>query len=243
MKRYNQMTRIRFDERLEERTRVAREFHDTFLQTIQVSKMVADQALDDRDDPVQANNTLEHLSRWLGRAAVEGRASLQALRGSAAADGDLAGALKMVAEEYCGNSSLVPTVRVVGNSVEMHPVVRDEVYQIGHEAIYNACSHSNGHHLFVELEYGTNFALRVRDDGTLGDPSVLETGKLGHFGLMGMRERAVTIGAKIAIKHSAERGTEIVVSVPGKAIFLDSSNGRLAQLRRVLRRRARSISK
>src|SRR6185312_4909553 len=243
MKRYNQMMRIRFDERLEERTRVAREFHDTFLQTIQVSKMVADQALDDRDDPVQTNNTLEHLSRWLGRAAQEGRASLQALRGSAAADRDLAGALKMVVEEYCGNSSLIPTFRVAGESVDMHPVVRDEVYQIGHEAIYNACSHSNGHHLFVEMEYGTNFVLRVRDDGTLGDPSVLETGKPEHFGLIGMRERAVAIGAKIVINHSEKRGTEVVVSVPGKAIFPDRSSRRLARLRRALGWGPRSISK
>jgi signal transduction histidine kinase len=75
----------------------------------------------------------------------------------------------------------------------MHPVVRDEVYRIGYEAIHNAYTHSRGSRVDVVLSYGHGLILRVADDGIGIDSTVAERGKEGHFGLRGMRERAERI--------------------------------------------------
>src|SRR4029077_8174874 len=90
--RMRQMARamnVRFDERLAERTRVARDIHDTFLQTVQGSKMVADHALKDTDDHARMVRAMEQLSSWLGRATEEGRTALNSLRASATERNDL----------------------------------------------------------------------------------------------------------------------------------------------------------
>jgi signal transduction histidine kinase len=110
------------------------------------------------------------------------------------------------------------TLAVKGRSKEMHPIARDEVYRIGREAIVNACSHSGGKRLTIDLVYSRNVFLRVQDDGRGIDPDILHVGKSGHYGLTGMRERAARIGAKITI-FSSRSGTTVVLFVPGKAIF------------------------
>jgi signal transduction histidine kinase len=100
----------------------------------------------------------------------------------------------------------------------MHPVVRDEVYRIGYEAIRNACLHSSATLLEVELRYAQDLTLRVRDNGVGIDPAIAENGRDGHFGLQGMRERAARIGGKLTMITAAS-GTEITLTVPGGIIF------------------------
>jgi signal transduction histidine kinase/ligand-binding sensor domain-containing protein len=209
----------RFDERLAERTRMARELHDTFLQTIQGSKMVADDALDVPTDPARMQKALERLSTWLEQATQEGRAALNSLRASTTKTNDLADALRRVTEDGLIPSSMAVTFSVIGDAKEMHPIVRDEVYRIGYEAIRNAYSHSGASQLDVELRYANDLALRVGDNGTGIDPAVTDRGKDGHFGLQGMRERAGRIGGKLAVVSSATSGTEIKLIVPGGIIF------------------------
>jgi signal transduction histidine kinase/ligand-binding sensor domain-containing protein len=228
----------RFDERLAERTRIARDLHDTFLQTIQGSKLVADDALDPSTDPVRMRRAMEQLSVWLGRATDEGRAALNSLRTSTKQRNDLADAFRRAMEECRLQSPIAPSFSVVGNPSEMHPIVRDEVYRIGYEAIRNACVHSQGTQLQVELTYGHDLALRVSDNGVGIDPEVAGRGKLGHFGLEGMRERAARIASKLTLVSSTS-GTEIKLIVPGAVIYADSTSrqGRLlAKLRSVLQR-------
>jgi signal transduction histidine kinase len=101
----------------------------------------------------------------------------------------------------------------------MHPIVRDEIYRIGYEAIRNACAHSSASQLGVELTYGQDLVLRVADNGVGIDSVVADWGKEGHFGLQGMRERAVRIGAKLTLASSSALGTEIKLVVPGGIIF------------------------
>jgi signal transduction histidine kinase len=101
----------------------------------------------------------------------------------------------------------------------MHPIVRDEVYRIGYEAIRNACTHSGASRLEVELMYARDLALRVIDNGTGIDPAIANRGKDGHFGLQGMRERAARIGGKLTLASSSNLGTEIRLIVPGAIIF------------------------
>jgi ligand-binding sensor domain-containing protein len=208
----------RFDERLAERTRMARDLHDTFLQTVQGSKLVADDALEPSTDLIRMRRAMEQLSVWLGRATQEGRAALNSLRTTTQTN-DLAEALRRVTEESAIPSVIAVTFSVIGDPKEMHPIVRDEIYRIGYEAIRNACTHSGASRLEVELRYADDLALRVNDNGTGIDPAVADRGKDGHFGLQGMRERAARIGGKLTLGSSSNSGTEIRLTVPGRIVF------------------------
>src|ERR1700676_1825930 len=119
----------------------------------------------------------------------------------------------------------------------MHPVVRDEVYRIGYEAIRNACLHSSATQLEIELKYARDLILHVSDNGAGFDSAIVDTGKESHFGLQGMRERAARIGAKLAVTTSAA-GTEIKLAVPGGIIFPASTPRRktlIAKIRTLFR--------
>jgi signal transduction histidine kinase/streptogramin lyase len=226
--RVRQIARVmsaRFDERLYERTRMARDLHDTFLQTIQGSKLVADDALDPSTDPARMRRAMEQLSAWLGRATQEGRAAVNALRTSATEENDLAAAFRRAMEECRIHTSMETSLSVLGEAREMHPIVRDEVYRIGYEAIRNACVHSHATQLRVELTYDQDLALRISDNGVGVDPAIADRGKEGHFGLQGMRERAVRIAGKLTIVGAANSGTEIKLVVPGGIIYRKMSSG------------------
>src|SRR5467141_1388912 len=210
---------MRLEERVGERTRMARDLHDTFLQTIQGSKLVADDALEPSADPIRMRRALEQLSVWLASAMQEGRAALNSLRTTATKTNDLAEALRRVTEDGLIPISMAVTFSVVGDAREMHPIVRDEIYRIGYEAIRNACMHSRASRLEVELRYAHDLTLRVSDNGTGIDPAVADRGKDEHFGLQGMRERAARIGGNLTLGSSSNSGTEIKLIVPGGIIF------------------------
>jgi signal transduction histidine kinase/ligand-binding sensor domain-containing protein len=230
----------RFDERLTERIRLAQELHDTFLQTVQGSKMVADDALEMPPDPERLRRVIEQLSVWLGQATQEGRAALNSLRSSATEKNDLAEALRRATENGLPPSSMAVNFSVIGDARDMHPIVRDEVYRIGYEAIRNACAHSGASQLSVELRYERDLVVRVKDDGKGIPPAVFAGGKDGHFGLQGMRERAGRIGAKLTLDSAATSGTDVTLVVPGAVVFRNEGVTRFAPLRAVLRRISRT---
>jgi len=211
--------RTRFDERLAERTRIARDLHDTFLQTIQGSKLVADNALSPATDLTHMRQAMEKLSAWLGRATEEGRTALNSLRTSATEVNDLADAFGRALEECRTHSPMEVALEVSGQNREMHPIVRDEVYRIGYEAIRNACVHSQATQLRVELSYAQDLSLRIHDNGAGMDPEIVLHGKQGHFGLQSMRERASRIVGKFSIESSAGSGTVVTLAVPGGIIY------------------------
>jgi signal transduction histidine kinase len=209
----------RFNERLAERTRVARDIHDTLLQTIQGSKMVADDALEHAADPGRLRIAIEQLANWLARATREGRAALNALRAASAEGQDLIEAVKQAAEEETGASSLSVTSTTTGEPRYIHPIVADEVYRIAREAVRNAHMHARASNLLLELEYGQRLILRITDDGIGMDSSLLEHGRPGHFGLQGMRERAARIEGKLSITSAPGAGTVVTLIVPGGIAF------------------------
>ena len=206
---------VRFDERLDERTRMARELHDTFLQTVQGSKIVAEDALATGTDEVRMRIALEKLSGWLGQAVSEGRAALHALRVSTTEQNELAEFLDGTLKEHCRGSSLSVALSVVGGPRALHPIVRDEISLIAKEAIRNACLHSRASHLRVELGYADDLILWFKDNGVGIDPDILAKGKAGHFGLQGMKERGARIRAKITVLSTRNVGTELMLRVPG----------------------------
>src|SRR5258708_35319772 len=97
----------------------------------------------------------------------------------------------------------------------MQPVVRDEIYRIGYEAIRNSCAHSGGDRLEVTLKYGHDLTLSISDNGEGIDPEVVKKGREGHFGLLGMRERAEGMGSRFNLVSRHGRGTAITQVISG----------------------------
>ena len=240
MRQMQKLLSARFNERLAERMRMARELHDTFLQTLQGSKLVADDALEQSSDPVHMRRAMEQLSAWLERAIHEGRAALNSLRTSTTQTNDLAEAFRRAAEESRMQSRMEVSLSVTGHPKEMQPVVRDEIYRIGYEAIRNAYTHSNGNRLVVSLRYGNDAAVSVSDNGVGIDPTVADHGKNDHFGLQGMRERAARIGGKLLIVSSPNSGTEVTIVVPGGIVFKKSRVTLLNKIKNPFRRTDRT---
>jgi signal transduction histidine kinase/ligand-binding sensor domain-containing protein len=216
-RRYTAILRIRYNERLEERTRVARDLHDTLIQTIQGTKMVVDEAAESPANGQEARQTFDLLSAWLERALIEGRVALASLRVAIVEDNDLTAALRRAADECKTGSSITVSMTVTGRHRELHPIVRDEIYLIGYEALRNACIHSHCAAIDIELSYGRDFRLTVRDDGCGISEQIQGSGKPGHFGLASMRERALRIGGKLTVTSSSGTGTEVSLVVPGKS--------------------------
>src|SRR5262249_12081622 len=149
-----------------------------------------------RDMQIAINRTIH--------AIEEGRGAVQGLRATSVEGDDLAIAIKTLAEQLTLDASadgLVMRVNVQGASRPLRPVVRDEIYQIGGEAMRNCLRHAHAFQVEVELCYDENqLRLRVRDDGAGINPKSLSSaGSAGHFGLHGMRERAKLIGGKLII--------------------------------------------
>ena len=111
------------------------------------------------------------------------------------------------------------SLQVSGQIREMHPIVRDEVYRIGYEAIRNASVHSHATQLRVELSYAQELGLRIFDNGSGITPDILHRGKQGHFGLQSMRERAARIMGKFSVESTVSTGTVITLTVPGGIIY------------------------
>src|SRR5262249_3384753 len=147
-------------------------------------------ALKDASDHGQLVRAMEQVAEWLAQANEEGRAALNSLRASASAPNDLADAFRRALDECHVQANMGVSLSVTVDGRGLHPVMRHEIYRVGYEAIRNDCRHSTGRAVDVMLEYAHDLTLRIRDNGVGIDLAVLETGKDGHFGLRGMRERA-----------------------------------------------------
>lgn len=226
-----------------ERTRVARELHDTLLQSFQgllLRFQVAYELLPAR--PAEAKQDLASAIDRTVHAINEGRDAVQGLRASAVEGDDLAAAIKTLAEELASDPSkeeVVFRVDLQGTSRPLRPIVRDEIHQIAGEALRNSRRHARASGIEVELRYDERqLRLRVRDNGTGIDPRFLSgDGAAGHYGLHGMRERAKLIGGKLTIWTAADSGTEIELAVPAARAYAAGSVGRFAWLARKLSRR------
>lgn len=230
------MMRVRFNERLDERTRMARELHDTFLQTVQGSKMVVEDALAPASDAAKMRQALESVAIWLTQAVNEGRAALHALRISTTERNHLSEALRRAVEDPRIPATMNVSLATIGGPSDLHPVVRDEIYRIAFEAIRNAALHSKASRLEVEVRYAHDLSLTVTDNGVGIDPGTSDHGTLGHFGLQGMRERAARIRGKLTIRSSSDRGTAVTLTVPGSVIYRTAAPGLLQRLQERLNR-------
>jgi signal transduction histidine kinase len=217
--------------RVDERTRIARELHDTLLQGFQGLLLMFQSALKLLPDrPVEARQRLERALEQAGAATTEARQAVQGLRASSVETTDPAGALwNIVARLTREHEFPAPAIRVTaqGTPRRLKPVVGDEVYRITAEALRNALRHAAAQHISAEIRYDhRRFRVRVRDDGRgFDEQAVRRDPPAGHFGLNGMRERAETIGGSLDVWSKPGFGTEIAVNIPA-AIAYAASSGR-----------------
>jgi len=206
--------------RLEERTRIAQELHDTFLQTFLSASMQLSIAVDGVPKESEVKPLLDRVLRIMKQGIEEGRNTIEDLRSTDFQPFDLVAALSSVKQELAVNSALDFRVTVTGQEQALLPLVRHEIHRIGREALINAFSHSRANRVEFKLEYaGSDFRMRVWDNGCGIDPEVLREGREGHWGLAGMRERATKIGGILRISSSLAAGTEIQLSVPAAVAF------------------------
>jgi len=218
--------------RVNERTRIARELHDTLLQSFHgllLRLETASTLLPSR--PEEARELLEKAISGAAQAITEGRDAVQALRSSGTEITDLAEALRTLGEKFADGASkpMSPAfhVEVEGKPRNLHPIRREEVDRIAAEALANAFRHAQARNIEVEIRYEERqFRLRIRDDGRGIDPEVLSAGRRkGHFGLHGMKERAETMNGKLEIWSRDGSGTEIELTVPATSAYIEANTG------------------
>jgi signal transduction histidine kinase/ligand-binding sensor domain-containing protein len=223
-KEYN----IRLEERVGERTRVARELHDTLLQSFQgllLRFQTASNLLPSR--PQEAKQKLDNAIDLAAEAVTEGRGAVQGLRDSTMLTNDLPEALSTLGRELAAQetrNSPIFEVEVEGKPRDLHPILRDEVYRIAAEALRNAFRHAQASRIEVGIHYDARaLRLRIRDNGD-GFPAQVADGDgpVGHFGLRGMRERAKLIGGHLEIWSGVKSGTEIELTIPASVAYAKS---------------------
>ena len=221
---------MRLEERVSERTRIARDLHDTLLQGFQALLPRLQAAIYQLPEgAANSRKTLEEAVDQAAEAITEGRDAVQGLRMSTVEKNDLAVAIRTVGEELASaeTNQSAPKFEVVveGTSRNLHPILRDEVYRLAAEALRNAFRHAAAQTVEVEIHYdGKYFRLRVRDDGKGIGPEILRgDGHKGHYGLHGMRERAKLVGGKLTIWSEVDSGTEIELMIPSSRVYAKST--------------------
>ncbi len=227
--------------RVGERTRIARELHDTLLQSFHgllLRFQTVSYLLPAR--PAEAKQQLDRAVEQAAKAITEGRDAVQGLRASTVEGNDLALAIRTLGDELATDASAHPPpafrVAVEGHARDLNPILRDEIYKIAAEALRNSFRHAQPGRVEVEIRYESDdFRLRVRDDGKGIDQAVLAAqGIEGHYGLRGMPERAAAIGGKLAVWSEVGAGTEVELRLPARTLYATSA--RRSWLSRLLAR-------
>jgi signal transduction histidine kinase/ligand-binding sensor domain-containing protein len=217
---------MRLDERLAERERIARDLHDTFLQSVQGLMLKFQAAMARMPDDAPARALLEQALDRADEVLAEGRDRVYELRGAVDAQ-NLPQALTAVAADLTPNVPTEFKITVEGAPRALHPVVSEEALLIGAEALRNAFRHAAARHIDLEIAYGRQgLSLRIVDDGRGFDVTALsrsDTGK--HFGLTGLRERARKIRSQLEVSSLSGAGTEVRLLVPASVAFAADRRG------------------
>jgi len=195
-----------------ERNRLARELHDTLahsLTAVSVSLETAKAYFD-----VDVDKSREFIDKSLDatrKGADETRRALKALRSSALEDMGLGPAIQRVAESAAARLNLNLTLDLKNPMPSLSPDVEQTIYRVAQEAIENITNHSQAKNFSVKLESTEQSILTIQDDGIGFDSSSSQ--RTGHFGLVGMRERAELAGGKLTIESNKGAGTQVVLTI------------------------------
>ncbi len=224
--RVHQLTQqysIRLEERVGERTRIARDLHDTLLQGFHGLMLRFQVATGMIPEGSKARTVLEDA---LDRADIllsASRDRIRDLRHETGPVTPLAEALAEAGREFQKDSPIAFGVVVTGVQRELNSMIRDEMFLIGREAIVNSFCHSQGSRVEVEVDFDRSAVrLRIRDNGRgIPEDTLRAGGSVGHWGLSGMRERAEKMGARFRLWNRSGAGTEVEVTVPGAIAYGD----------------------
>ena len=231
--------RQRLEGRFEERERIARELHDTLLQSFQgilISFHAAINVLPNHPDVAKARDRLEGAVDQAQKAITEGRDAIQGLRSSTIETNDLAATLRTLGKGLAANqanqTSPVFDVGEEGTPRNLHPILRDDVFRIASEALRNAFIHAHASRIEVEIHYGqSRLRVRIRDDGKgMESRVVTDKGRAGHWGLRGMHERAKLVGGDLEVWSKPDSGTEIELTIPASTAYARPSPERRSWL-------------
>lgn len=225
----SQQLHDRFQERLAERTRIAQELHDTLLQSFQ-GLMLRFQSIDNMlpTRPVEAKRALEEALNRADDALNESRSAIQNIRSSPSHASSLAQELNSMmsgmAEEYFSDGTQKPNYSVLmeGTPKRLNRRVNAEILGVARESLRNSFQHAKASRIEAEVTFGeSHFRIRFRDDGVGIDPDVLKHGsRLGHWGMVGIKERAAQIGGQLDVWSKEGAGTELDLSVPAQIAYV-----------------------
>ena len=224
---------MRLEERLNERTRIARDLHDTLLQSFNALLLHLQTVSNVLPaSPDEAKRRIDSAIEQASEAIAEGRDAVHELRSGAVAAMDLDEAISSFAKELSSGSGTESApaihIEVHGKPRLLDPGLRDEVFRIAAEALRNAIRHAHAGRIEVEIRYDEDqLGLRIRDDGKGINPVVLGDGRsLGHWGLRGMQERAKLAGGALEVWSQVAAGTEIAVNIPATSIYTKPASAR-----------------
>jgi len=219
----------RMAERLEERERIARELHDTLLQSVQALTLRFQLAADDLPSATTGRRSLIEAIDTADHVIAEGRDRVRELR--AHEEGDIEKNVRDCVARLSFDRATTVRITAAGAARSLAPIASEEVNRIAGEALFNIRRHAKAETVAVEIIYGPEFVMRFADDGVGIDPALVASGgKPGHFGLAGMRERARKMRANLIIRPLPDRGTELVLTVPGSIAYKAGESGLLARL-------------
>jgi signal transduction histidine kinase/ligand-binding sensor domain-containing protein len=237
---------IGLEARVNERTRIARELHDTLLQSlhgVMFQFQAARNLLPRRPD--EAMQSLDEAIDETQKALAESRDAIQGLRSEPIAKGNLVELLMAASQELASSETSdhqPPAFELIeeGEHRILSPASNNEVCRIALEILRNAYRHAQAHRIEAEVRYADHtLRVRIRDDGKGIDPKVLKEGGIaGHWGLRGVRERAERIGAQLDFWSEAGAGTEVQLTVPASVAYESSPDGVRSRLLSKIRNRA-----
>ena len=218
---------IGLEARVNERTRIARDLHDTLLQSFN-ALLLRLQTVSNvlPANPGEAKRRIDGAIEQASEAITEGRDAVQELRSGAMATMDLDQAISSFAKELRSGATAESApeihIEVQGKPRLLNPEARDEVFRIAAEALRNAIRHAHARRIEVEIRYDEHqLELRIKDDGKGIDPVALGDGRsVAHWGLRGMRERAKLVSGTLEVWSQIAIGTEIAAKIPATSIYV-----------------------
>jgi len=220
-----------FEEHLKERKRIALELHDSLIQDVMGISLqieITDELL---PADLPAKQSLARALRLCKSALDEGRRTLNDLRTVSLSAADLVKSFSQLTNELTRDAGTEIDVTVEGRERPLNVTMGNDVLQVGRQAITNALQHAHARKIHVLLSYGERLLqIRVQDNGRGIDEETLNLGRPGHYGIIGMKERAERLGGSISIGSRVGKGTEVTLTVPAHPLYQEDgrrSNWRL----------------
>ncbi len=200
----------------DERARIARDMHDTLEQSLIGMKLQLETLSDHRDDPEAVQRNVHRAQELVGQTIAEAKSSIWALRTEISQDVDLITRLSVASGRALRRTEVRLNLESTGTAFRLQPETEQQVVRIVQAGITNALKHAAPRTITLTVRFETDLHLILRDDGQGFDAEDSDGPATGHFGLLGMRERAAALGGTIEVKSAPGEGTVLHMVIPGR---------------------------